>query len=51
MAWLLLWGNVIVEGFARAGMFSCASVVDSPLLVRISVKQLVANFDVWLHTI
>jgi len=49
MAWLLLWGNAMVEGFARAGMFSCASVLDGLLPARIS--QLVVDFDVWLHTI
>ena len=49
MAWLLLWGNVMVEGFARAGMFGSASVLDGPWPVRIS--QLVVDFDDWLHTI
>jgi hypothetical protein len=51
IAWLLLWGNVIVEGFARAGMFGCASIVDSSFPVRISVEHLVVDFDAWLHTI
>ncbi|KAG6371950.1 hypothetical protein JVT61DRAFT_8964 [Boletus reticuloceps] len=50
MAWLTLWGNVIVEGFARAGMFSCASPVDSMLPVRIPVEHLMVEFDVWLRT-
>ncbi|KAF8552008.1 hypothetical protein OG21DRAFT_1444205 [Imleria badia] len=51
MSWLLLWGNVIVEGFARAGMFGCARFVDSALPVRISVEHLVIDFEVWLHAI
>ena len=51
MSWLLLWGNVMVEGFARAGMFGSASFVDSSLPVRISVEHLVVDFDAWLHTI
>ena len=51
MAWVLLWGNMIVEGFARAGMLSCSSFVDSSFPMRISVQRLVADFDAWLHTI
>ncbi|KAG8218009.1 hypothetical protein J3R82DRAFT_6201 [Butyriboletus roseoflavus] len=31
MSWLLLWGNVMIEGFARAGMFGCSSSIDSAL--------------------
>lgn len=51
MSWLVLWGSVMVEGFARAGMFGCSSFIDSALPVRVSVEQLVTNFDAWLHTI
>ena len=51
MAWLLLWGTVIVEGFARAGMFGSASFVDSGFPVRISVEHWVLDFDIWLHAI
>ena len=51
MSWLLLWGNLMVEGFARAGMFDCASFVDSIFPARIPLDHLVAKLDVWLHTI
>ena len=51
MSWLILWGSVLTEGFARAGLFGCASYVDSMLPVRISVEHLVMEFDLWLHTI
>jgi hypothetical protein len=51
VSWLLLWGNVIVEGFARVGMFGRASFVESLLPVRISLEDLMVDFDVWLHTI
>ena len=49
--WLLLWGTVIVEGYARAGMFGSTSFVDSISPVRILVGRLVTEFDVWLHAI
>ena len=51
MSWLLLWGNVMIEGFTRAGTFDCASIVDSIFPTRIPVEHLVAKLDVWLHTI
>jgi len=51
MGWVLLWGNLIVEEFARAGMFGSAGFVDSALPVRIPVEHLVTGFDGWLHTI
>ena len=51
--WLLLWGNVIVEGFARAGMLGYTNFVDSslPVWISSSVEHLVVDFEVWLHTI
>ena len=51
MAWILLWGTMVVEGFARAGVFGCSNVVDSPLPVQRWVERLVVDFDTWLHTI
>ena len=51
MSWLLLWGNVMIEGFARAGMFGCSDFIDNSFPVRISVEHLVVDFDAWLHTI
>ncbi|KAF8126064.1 membrane bound O-acyl transferase family-domain-containing protein [Boletus edulis] len=51
MTWLTLWSHLIIEGYARGGMFGCTNTVDSMLPVQISVDRLVADFDVWLHTI
>jgi hypothetical protein len=36
MSWLLLWGSVIVEGFARAGMLGRSDLVDSSLPIWMS---------------
>ncbi|KAH0826892.1 hypothetical protein J3R83DRAFT_4438 [Lanmaoa asiatica] len=46
MTWLLLWGSVMVEGFARSGMFGCSSFIDSALPVRVLVEQLAIDLDV-----
>lgn len=51
MTWLLVWGNVIVEGFARGGMFVCSSFVDSSSPLRAPVERLMIGFDAWLHTL
>jgi len=53
MAWVLLWGNMIIEGFARAGMLGCSSFFGSlfPVWTSVTVEHLVVYFDVWLHTI
>jgi len=51
MAWVLLWGNVMVEGFIRAGLHGASNPLDDPLPVRISVEHLMVDFDAWLHTI
>ena len=51
MAWLLLWGNVIVDGFLRAGMFMPSGATGSQLPVRALIENLVIDFDAWLHTI
>ncbi|KAF9220116.1 hypothetical protein BS17DRAFT_787911 [Gyrodon lividus] len=49
MAWLILWGNLMVDGWARAGMFGCSSFVDSATPVRALVERVVMAFDAWLH--
>jgi len=50
MMWLLLWGNLMIDAWARAGMFGCSSMIDSATPVRALVERLVMDFDVWLHT-
>ncbi|KAF8554429.1 hypothetical protein OG21DRAFT_1412637 [Imleria badia] len=49
MAWLILWGNVIFEGFARAPMHDRSSLIDSVSPVRVLVEGLAMGFDDWLH--
>lgn len=51
MSWLLVGGNVIVEGFARGGMFVCSSLYDSASPIREPVERLMIGFDAWLHTL
>jgi hypothetical protein len=48
MAWLLLWGNVIIDAHARGGMFGHFGFPFVP--GQAVVERLVANFDVWLHS-
>ncbi|KIJ05138.1 hypothetical protein PAXINDRAFT_122437 [Paxillus involutus ATCC 200175] len=50
MAWLNLWGTLMIDGWARAGMFGASSFVDSTTLVGALVERTVMAFDVWLHT-
>ncbi|KIK92097.1 hypothetical protein PAXRUDRAFT_148075 [Paxillus rubicundulus Ve08.2h10] len=50
MAWLLLWGNLMTDGWARSGMFGFPSFVDRATPVRALVERLVMAFDAWLHT-
>jgi len=50
MCWLVLWGNVMVDGWARAGMLGGSSVLDSATPVRQPIEQLVRMFDEYLHT-
>jgi len=51
LSWLLLWGNLITDGFATAGLFSSSSSIDSKSPVRALVEKSVIDFDAWLHTI
>jgi hypothetical protein len=49
MFWMILWGNVLVDGWARAGMLGVSSVLDSVASVRQPIEQLVRAFDEYLH--
>ena len=50
MTWLVLWGNFIIDGFARAALFKLGVLVDVvPPLQRL-VECLVMDFDTWLHS-
>ncbi|KAF8838766.1 hypothetical protein BDN67DRAFT_1012866 [Paxillus ammoniavirescens] len=51
MGWVNLWGALMVDGWARAGMFGCSSFVDSVTPVRTLVEHTVMSFDAWLHTL
>ena len=50
MAWLLLWGNMIVDAYARAGAFGHFNFFASVVPGQATMERLVANFDTWLHT-
>ncbi|KAF8836142.1 hypothetical protein BDN67DRAFT_974572 [Paxillus ammoniavirescens] len=50
MAWVNFWGTLMVDGWARAGLFGFASLVDSATPVGALVKHSVMRFDAWLHT-
>lgn len=51
LTWLLLWGNMITDGFARVGLFTCSSYIDSKSPLGALAEKLVIDFDAWLHTI
>ena len=51
MAWLVVWGNVMTDGFVRGGMFVQSSDTDGQVPALPVVKELVIRFDAWLHTI
>ncbi|KAH7889156.1 hypothetical protein F5I97DRAFT_1947396 [Phlebopus sp. FC_14] len=51
MSWLVLWGNVMVDGWARAGMIgSSGNFLEVIPEVRKFVEQWVMAFDTCLHT-
>ncbi|KAG1720583.1 hypothetical protein EDB19DRAFT_1776141 [Suillus lakei] len=50
MCWLVLWGNVVVDGWARAGMLGGSSILDSATPVRQPIERLVRTFLEYLHT-
>ena len=49
MVWMLVWGNLMVDGFARAGMFACSDVFGSASPARVFVEHYVLAFDKWLR--
>ena len=50
MAWLLMWGSLMMDGFARAGMFAGSNALDGASPARAVVERYVFAFDNWLHT-
>jgi len=51
MTWLVLWGSVLMDGFARAGLFRVETFIDGVLPLRALVERPVAAFDTWLHAV
>ncbi|KAG1887637.1 hypothetical protein F4604DRAFT_1645516 [Suillus subluteus] len=49
MCWMVLWGNVMVDGWARAGMFGGSSILDGMMPLRQPIERLVRTFDEYLH--
>jgi len=50
MAWLVMWGSLMVDGFARAGMFASSNALDSASPARAVVEHYVSGFDKWLRS-
>lgn len=48
--WLLIWGNPIVDGFARCVMFGRFNFTESAVPRKDVIVHLVASLDAWLHT-
>ncbi|KAG2058216.1 hypothetical protein BDR06DRAFT_950650 [Suillus hirtellus] len=51
MCWMVLWGNVMVDGWARAGLLGSPNVLDSATPIRQPIERLVKTFDEYLHSI
>ncbi|KAF8546977.1 hypothetical protein OG21DRAFT_1501766 [Imleria badia] len=51
MGWIVLWGNVMVDAFARAGSFGFPTPIDLVLPVRKLVEYPVTEFDNLLRAI
>ena len=51
MTWLILWGNVIMDGMVRAGYFWPDTLIDGVPPLRNLVEYLVMGFDTWLHEV
>jgi hypothetical protein len=51
MTWLVLWGNLLIDGFMRAGLFRADAFTDGVPSLRGLVERLVMDFDTWLHTV
>jgi len=49
MSWLVLWGNLLVDGWARAGMLGGLSILDGATSMRRPVEWLARAFDEYLH--
>ncbi|KAI6130072.1 membrane bound O-acyl transferase family-domain-containing protein [Pisolithus croceorrhizus] len=49
MAWLLAWGSMMVDGFARAGMFASSDVSNTAAPAKGVVEHYVPAFDRWLR--
>ncbi|KAF8126004.1 hypothetical protein EV363DRAFT_1349496 [Boletus edulis] len=51
MAWLVLWGNWIMDGFVRAGLFRSSAWVDVVSILPTWVERTVMGLDTWLHAV
>jgi len=51
MAWMIMWGNLIVDGFMRAGMYAQPNAIDSESPLWALVERWVVKFDAWLHAV
>ena len=49
--WLLVFGNMIIDAFAKAGAFGHFSFTEDVVPGRQVVRGLVTSFDAWLRTL
>ncbi|KAI6125246.1 hypothetical protein EV401DRAFT_2154380 [Pisolithus croceorrhizus] len=49
MTWLAIWGNMMVEGHARAGLFAASSAFDTAVPVKGIVEHYMTALDRWLR--
>ncbi|KAI6151254.1 hypothetical protein BKA82DRAFT_4125654 [Pisolithus tinctorius] len=49
MAWLLVWGSMIMDGFARAGLFACWRPFITAAAAKWTVEHYVTALDRWLR--
>ena len=51
MAWMLVWGSLIVDGFLRAGMYAQPNAIDGESPLWALIESWVVRFDAWLHAV
>ncbi|KAI6138130.1 hypothetical protein BKA82DRAFT_4250756 [Pisolithus tinctorius] len=49
MAWLLVWGSIMMDGFARAGLLASTTLLDTACPVKGIVEYYVTVLDRWLR--
>ncbi|KAF9242042.1 hypothetical protein BU15DRAFT_72973 [Melanogaster broomeanus] len=50
MTWVILWSSVMVDDWARTGLYGSSSVIDGVAPLRDLVERSMMAFDAWLRT-